>query len=1187
MRWAAIRRVIVFAMVFWAISATALAGVLVNGDFDASPFDLGWNNAAGDSGPARLHSGLTAGSNQAAAVLAPGSDLSRTFEATGPDWTVEFYIAAPDPALHPGADRSFNVLLTNKAGGWLLNIRVAPDGGIQCYDGSSWRNAGRAGEISFSTDADGDGDFADPADTLNVHRIQIVGRSWASTTACYDIMVSPANSDDLSPAATDLTFYQSKPDSPEDQLESIIFRSKYGMVAGQFFVVDDCRIKSNDAIVIEQTGGTTMVSEQGATSDTFSVVLKQPLTSSVTISLSRPAGPEQLTVSPQILAFSARDNKRTATVTVTAVDDSLQESDPHYVPIAFQVSSSDPNYKDYALGSLSVAIFDNDFGGPYSSFSGIYPHMAVTNSTRSESGIGAVAAWADSLWFITYSAHKPLGSDDGLYQVHPDLHMTRRPESVGGTPANRLIHRESNQLAIGSYLIDAQGNVRTIPLSKMPGRMTATARHLTDPANKLYFITMEEGLYELDVHNLAVTTLHVDRNIGGGNLLPGNHGKGGYTGQGRLILSNNGDGGALAEWDGTGDPGNPSSWTTVDRNKYTDITGPGGVHGAPDADAPVWAIGWDHKSVLLNVCDEGGVWKRFRLPKASYTQDADHGWFTEWPRIRHAQPNRLLMDMHFMFYDFPGTFGHSNTAGIRPLATHLKMVVDWDQFQGQMVRGCDDASHFGNSILGRAQSNLWFGSMDELADLGRAEGWGGPWVDQAAQADEPSEPYLIAGFDHVVVHFAIEDPLAVDMDVEIDTEGADEWTRQTTVQVPANGYAYYILPPDTKGQWIRFRTGRSVVSATAYLHSSCDRQVLSPEMFQSVPQAGKGTDCSIGLIRPDEDESMPLHFAADMLDASGAVAEQRFYIVGRDMQIQAVDDPDADSWLRTNAATTKDFEVDGASVIMTDDKGQRFRLPKGDPSFDSPTASGWPRGVREVVTERDLMNVHGTIYELPRSASGGLRKIRPITTHNRMIYDFCSWRGMLVIAGNLSDASQDGHFVRSEDGKAGLWFGCVDDLFRLGTPRGVGGPWKDTAVEADRASYPYLMTGYAGKTVELYHDLPETVTFTIEVDFLGDGTWCKYGDFPVAPRQKLKYKFPEGYSAHWVRLKANKSCTATAWFLYNRFCDGTHGLKDLSCMSGQWLRKDCGFCNGADLTLDAVVDLRDLAVLAAQWLSQV
>src|SRR5687767_9241554 len=189
------------------------------------------------------------------------------------------------------------------------------------------------------------------------------------------------------------------------------------------------------------------------------------------------------------------------------------------------------------------------------SFSGIYPHLAMFNDER-ECGIGAVVPFAGRLWVVTYGSHHPNGSSDKLYAIDERLNMTIRPESIGGTPANRMIHRESNQLFLGPYAIDANGKVRVIPYSRMFGRPTATMRHLTDPASKVYFATMEEGFYEVEVKTLDVTEIFPDGNkvkqAGGaadiaGGLLPGYHGKGAYTGHGRLVYANNGETGKEAQ----------------------------------------------------------------------------------------------------------------------------------------------------------------------------------------------------------------------------------------------------------------------------------------------------------------------------------------------------------------------------------------------------------------------------------------------------------------------------------------------------------------------------------------------------------------------------------------------------------------------------------------------------------------
>lgn len=156
------------------------------------------------------------------------------------------------------------------------------------------------------------------------------------------------------------------------------------------------------------------------------------------------------------------------------------------------------------------------------SVSGIYPSLAMFNQ-EGECGTGAVVAWADRLWVITYAPHKPQGSSDKLYEIDSALRQTIRSESVGGTPANRMIHPESKQLFIGPYVIDASRKIRVIPPKAMYGRLTGNARHLTDPANKIYFATMEEGVYELDCRSLAVTELWRDEQLEGGRHagLPG------------------------------------------------------------------------------------------------------------------------------------------------------------------------------------------------------------------------------------------------------------------------------------------------------------------------------------------------------------------------------------------------------------------------------------------------------------------------------------------------------------------------------------------------------------------------------------------------------------------------------------------------------------------------------------------
>jgi len=243
--------------------------------------------------------------------------------------------------------------------------------------------------------------------------------------------------------------------------------------------------------------------------------------------------------------------------------------------------------------------------------------------------------------------------------------------------------------------------------------------------------------------------------------------------------------------------------------------------------------------------------------------------------------------------------------------------------------------------------------------------------------------------------------------------------------------------------------------------------------------------------------------------------------------------------LRETHALTNEFTEDTASIIVTRYDGQRFRLPKGDTALSEAPAS---RGVRELIQERYLANYHGTFYEVPRggtSPSGqrnmpDFQRMKPVATHNRRIADFCTHRGLLVLSGVRADAANDGHVFRAAPEGPALWFGAIDDLWKLGAPRGTGGPWKDTAVQAGEPSDPYLMTGYDRKTLTLSHDAKRPVEFTVEVDFYASGQWHEYQRLTVSPGQLFTYVFPDGYSAHWVRIIPKRNCFATAQFRYEQ-----------------------------------------------------
>jgi hypothetical protein len=775
--------------------------------------------------------------------------------------------------------------------------------------------------------------------------------------------------------------------------------------------------------------------------------------------------------------------------------------------------------------------------------SGIYPHLAYFN-TSGECGTGAVVPWADRLWIVTYAPHKPKGSDDQLYEIDSALRITARPESVGGTPANRFIHRESQQLFIGLHAIDAQGRVRTIPYEKMYGRPTGNARHLTDPAHKIYYASMEEGFYEVDVHTLAVTELFRDEQLKDGRKasLPGYHGKGLYSGQGRLLYANNGEhgkeaqakpdipSGVLASWDGVAE-----NWSVIRRNQFTEVTGPGGLTGnAAPATDPIWSVGWDHRSLILQVLDHG-AWYSYRLPKSSHSYDGAHGWNTEWPRIRDIGETDLLMTMHGAFWRFPKNFDATHSAGIVPRSNYLKVIGDFARWNEKVVLGCDDTaqSEFLNKRKakgalagpGQSQSNLWFIDPAQLDRLGPPIGRGAVWLNEPVKADAPSDAFLFAGYDHRLLHLAHDAPTAVTFTLEVDRLGNNTWSELRRVEVPAGGYAFTEFSPSETGAWVRVRASRDCAHATAtFSYRAIDsRTTTAAPLF-----AGLATDSTkkpLGGL---------LHARGAGKKTLGLAVGDAFYEMGPDLQLRPSAEPGAAAWMQKHVAIPRDaLALDAASVIYTDEAGKRWRLPRGRADYRLEGPLGFERTDREVCTERDLLNAAGTFFELPAENAGGIAKVRALTTHNRRIQDYASWRGLLVLTGLDEDAPvSNSHIVRSTDGKAAVWLGVVDDLWSLGKPIGVGGPWKNTAVQPGVASDPYLLTGYDRKTVTLSHTSAAPVRFRVEVDLTGTGQWVNYRSFDVPAGQSLAHAFPAAYQAYWLRVVAESATTATVWLDY-------------------------------------------------------
>ncbi|GBC61093.1 hypothetical protein DENIS_2053 [Desulfonema ishimotonii] len=172
------------------------------------------------------------------------------------------------------------------------------------------------------------------------------------------------------------------------------------------------------AVSIVQSGGSTAVNEEGATGDTYTVVLTSKPTNPVTITLS--FDNTQISGPPATLSFPTADWDKAQTVTVTAIDDSAIEG-AHTVAITHAATSGDSDYNGITIGSVTVNITDNDGEATVktSAAKSVTSGSAVLGGNVTDQGGSAVTergvCWGTSSDPTIANSKKAMGSGIGTF----------------------------------------------------------------------------------------------------------------------------------------------------------------------------------------------------------------------------------------------------------------------------------------------------------------------------------------------------------------------------------------------------------------------------------------------------------------------------------------------------------------------------------------------------------------------------------------------------------------------------------------------------------------------------------------------------------------------------------------------------------------------------------------------------
>jgi hypothetical protein len=181
--------------------------LLANGEFEDAVGNFSttrWNNT---NNVATTHSALIGGSAKAAYLDSTKDGvLEQTVAPVLNEWTFDTFFATENGGGGIN-DRGLNLMAYYTGG--QLNLRVNGAGNVQMYQGSAWQTLTALNNtIAYSSDVNGDNDFLDAGDSLNVHHLRLIGHNFGTPNATYDVLLSDANQTALTHVATGLSFFQ-------------------------------------------------------------------------------------------------------------------------------------------------------------------------------------------------------------------------------------------------------------------------------------------------------------------------------------------------------------------------------------------------------------------------------------------------------------------------------------------------------------------------------------------------------------------------------------------------------------------------------------------------------------------------------------------------------------------------------------------------------------------------------------------------------------------------------------------------------------------------------------------------------------------------------------------------------------------------------------------------------------------
>lgn len=197
-------------------------------------------------------------------------------------------------------------------------------------------------------------------------------------------------------------------------------------------------------------------------------------------------------------------------------------------------------------------------------------------------------------------------------------------------------------------------------------------------------------------------------------------------------------------------------------------------------------------------------------------------WGGGWPRShREVESERLLANIHGTFYEVP--FWIVGKPGIyykmKPVCSHNKRIMDYATWRGLLLLSGVRVDAPASNNLFRStdgQQALWAGGIDDLWQLGKPVGRGGPWLDTSVKAGVPSDPYLMNGYDRKTVTLKADKDCVLTLEVDFDLQSG--FHKYRSFPLKAGVETSFEFPDGFSANWVRALVDRDCTTRVQFLY---------------------------------------------------------------------------------------------------------------------------------------------------------------------------------------------------------------------------------------------------------------------------------------------------------------------------------------------------------------------------------